>query len=270
MSTTTNAHVAVGDALIPSRAGRRWDGFGNLLRKELGQWWTTKLWWIQMLIWVGLIDGVSFVVAMDRGEMTIGEHFFEATRTPFLMSAVVVGIGVVVTIQSAIIGEKDLGTAAWVMSKPASRASFVMSKIVAHSIGFLVTGVVVPAVVYAVISATQFPGMLDYGDYLLAVSVIALSTLFYVALTICLGTLFNGRGAVAGIGIAFILSGQFFNGMLPTWLVMRTPWPLGEVAASFSVATAPDWSRTLPIVTTAVAAVAFCVLAVWRFGREEF
>jgi hypothetical protein len=38
-----------------------------------------------------------------------------------------------------------------------------------------------------------------------------------------LGTLFDWRGPVAGIGIAFILTGQFFNGMLPAWLVMRTP-----------------------------------------------
>ena len=260
----------MGDSLIPSRTSRRWDGFGNLLRKELGQWWTTKLWWIQLLIWVLLIDGVSLIAVLDMGGMTLDERFFEGTRTPFLMASVVIGIGVVVTIQGTIVGEKDQGTAAWVMSKPVSRASFVMSKIVAHSLGFLVTGVLIPGIVYAVISATQFPGMLDYGNYAIAMSITALSILFYVALTTCLGTLFRGRGAVAGIGIAFILTGQFFNGMLPGWLVMRTPWPLGEVAASFSVATPPDWSRTLPIVATAVTTIALCVLAVWRFGRDEF
>lgn len=259
-----------GETLSPIRVGGRWGGFGNLLRKELGQWWSTKLWWIQTLIWVALIDGVSLIVALDRGEMTIDQHFFESTRTPFLMGAVVVGIGIVVTIQGTVVGEKDQGTAAWVMSKPASRASFVMSKVVAHTFGFLVTGVLVPAVAYAVISERQFPGMLDLGSYAIAVSVMALSTVFYVALTVCLGTLFNGRGAVAGIGIAFLLTGQFFNGMLPQWLVLRTPWPLGEIAASFAVATPPDWSRTLPITATAVTAVALCVLAVWRFGRDEF
>lgn len=270
MSTATKTHTDVGSEMVPVRSRRRFGGFGNLLRKELGQWWSTKLWWIQMLIWVLLIDGVSLIVALDRGGMTIDEHFFEATRTPFQVAVVVIGIGVVVTIQSTVIGEKDQGTAAWVMSKPVSRASFVMSKIVAHSVGFLITAVLVPAVVYAVISMTQFPGMLDYGEYAIAVSVIALSTVFYVALTTCLGTLFDGRGPVAGIGIAFILTGQFFNGMLPASLVMRTPWPLGEVAASFSVAAPLDWSRTTPIVYTSVAAVALCVLAVWRFGRDEF
>jgi ABC-2 type transport system permease protein len=202
--------------------------------------------------------------------MTAEEHLLESVRSPFLVGAVVVNIGVVVTIQGTIIGEKDQGTAAWMMSKPVSRTSFVMSKIVAHSFGFLITAVLVPAILFAVILARQFPGIVDYGDYAIAVSVMALSTLFYVALTTCLGTLFNGRGPVAGLGITFILTGQFFNGMLPEWLVLRTPWTLGNVATSFGVTTPLDWSRTTPIVATAVATVALCALAVWRFGRDEF
>jgi ABC-2 type transport system permease protein len=73
------------------------------------------------------------------------------------MASVVVGNGVVVTIQGSVIGEKDQGTAEWVMSKPVSRASFVMWKIVAHSFGFLVTAVLIPASIYAVISTAQSP-----------------------------------------------------------------------------------------------------------------
>lgn len=269
MSTATHT-APTGANLIATRTSRRWGGFGNLLRKELGQWWTTKLWWIQTLIWVALIAGISTIASLDSAGMTPAEHFVEATRSPFLIGALVIGIGVVVTVQGAVIGEKDQGTAAWIMSKPVSRASFVMSKIVAHSFGFIVTAVVVPAVVYAFVSSMLFPGMLDLGGYAIATSVVALSTVFYVALTVCLGTVFDGRGPVAGLGIAVLLTGQFLNGMLPPALVMRTPWPLGEVAASFAVGVTPEWNRMTPIVATAIGAVVLSVLAVWRFGRDEF
>ena len=38
-------------------------------------------------------------------------------------------IAVVAKTQGAIIGEKQLGTAAWVLSKPASRRAFVLAKL---------------------------------------------------------------------------------------------------------------------------------------------
>ncbi len=269
MSTATDSPVKVG-TLVPLRINRRWSGFGNLLRKELREWWTTKLWWVQTLIWVAPIVGISAIVAANSEGMSVAEHFIEVTSTPFLMSTVVVGIGVVVTVQSAIVGEKDQGTAAWVLSKPASRASFVMAKIIGHSFGFLVTAILIPFALYAIVSEAFFPGMLDYSGYLVGVAVVTLSMFFYVTLTVCLGTFFRGRGPIAGIGIAFILIGQLLNGFFPVWLILRTPWPLGDAAASFAVDVPPDWSRMTPIVTTAVASVVLCLVALRRFGRDEF
>jgi hypothetical protein len=67
---------------------------------------------------------------------------------------------------------------------------------------------------------------------------------------------------VAGIGVGFTLTGQLFNGMLPAWLDLCTHCPLGNVAASFAVVKPLDWSRTTPVVATAVATVALCVLVV--------
>jgi hypothetical protein len=133
-----------------------------------------------------------------------------------------------------------------------------------------VTAILVPSAIFAATSEVLFPGMLDFGAFAIAVGVIALSMVFYVTLTVCLGTLFKGRGPVAGIGIAFILTGQFFNGMLPAFLVMRTPWPLSEVAASYAVQAPSEWNRLTPIIATAIGIVALSGLAVWRFGRDEF
>jgi hypothetical protein len=93
---------------------------------------------------------------------------------------------------------------------------------------------------------------------------------FYVILTIALGTMFKGRGPIAGIGVGFILAGQFFKGMFPLSLVMATPWLLGDVAFSFAVGTQPDFNRTTPIIATVIASVVLAGLALWRFEREEF
>ena len=175
-----------------------------------------------------------------------------------------------VTIQGTIIGEKDQGTAASMMSKPVSRTSFIMSKIVAHTFGFLITAVLVLAILVAVILARQFPGIVDYGDYAIAVSVMALSTLFCVALTTSLGTLVNGRAPWrASVSPLSSAASSSMSCCRSGWSC-GPPWTLGNVATSFAVTTPLDWSRTTPVVATAVATVALCALAVWRFGRDEF
>jgi hypothetical protein len=51
---------------------------------------------------------------------------------------------------------------------------------------------------------------------------------------------------------------------------MATPWLLGDVAASYALASPTDFDRMIPILVTAAAAVALACLAIWRFQREEF
>jgi ABC-type transport system involved in multi-copper enzyme maturation permease subunit len=55
--------------------------------------------------------------------------------------------------QDAVVGEKKDGTAAWVLSKPLTRPAFILSKIIANSVGILLTLVVVPCMVaYTILS----------------------------------------------------------------------------------------------------------------------
>jgi ABC-2 type transport system permease protein len=265
---TTAATAAIESPLIPIHTGGWRGGLGNLVRKELGQWWATRMWWVQLLVWLVLLNGTTTMVMLDSG-MAPDALVNEAVQTFLLVGATAIGIGVVLTIQGAVVGEKELGTAAWVMSKPVSRASFVFAKLIAHSVGFLVTALLIPAIVFVVQAWFLLP-VLDYVQFSLAVAVVALSVLFYVVLTIGLGCTFKGRGPVAGIGIGLILVGQFFKGMLPLPMVLFTPWLLGDVAGSFALASPPDFNRMIPIIITAVATLLLIYVAVWRFGREEF
>jgi len=265
-STTTPAR----STLTPVQTQGWRGGLRNLVRKELGQWWTTRMWWIQTLLWILLLNGVTTVVMLETQGMTADQVMQEALQTFLLVAATAVGIGVVLTIQGSVVGEKEMGTAAWVMSKPASRASFVLAKLIAHSVGFLTTAILIPSIVFLVEARYLLTAPIDYASFGIAIAVLALSVVFYVILTITMGTVFKGRGPVAGIGIGLILAGQFFKGMLPLPLVMATPWLLGDVASSFAIGTQPDFNRTTPIVATVIASVVFAGLALWRFEREEF
>jgi ABC-2 type transport system permease protein len=259
-----------GPALIPVRPTGWRMGLGTLTGKEFGEWWKTKLWWIQTLVWVFILNGISTVVMMDSEGMTTAELMNEAVQTFFLVGATAIGIGIVLTLQGVIVGEKELGTAAWVMSKPASRTSFVVSKLIAHSVGFVVTSVVIPSGLFLLAAHYILPEPIPYGYFATGMAVMALNVLFYVTLTIALGCVFRGRGPIAGVGIALILVGQFFKGMLPMVIVTATPWPLGEVAASFPMQTLPEFDRVIPLIAVSIEIVALIWLALWRFQREEF
>ncbi|MGB7859933.1 MAG: ABC transporter permease subunit [Acidimicrobiia bacterium] len=267
MTTTTHSDVV---ELIPVR-GRGWRmGLANLLRKEFGQWWTTKLWWIQTLIWLLLLNGITTIIMLDSSGMGDEALVDESVRSFFLIGATSIAIGIVLTLQGSIVGEKELGTAAWVMSKPASRASFVVAKLISHFTGFAVTAIVIPSAVFLITAKLILPLSVPIGPFLIGMAVMGLSILFYVTLTLALGCLFKGRGPVAGIGITLILMGQFFKGMLPESVVLATPWLLGDVAGSFAMQQPPEFNRMMPLIIVVVEVAILGFVAIRKFNREEF
>ena len=59
--------------------------------------------------------------------------------------AVFIGIpGVIILAQDEIIQEKQSGTAAWIISKPAARSAFILTKLLSNLIGALVFIVALP------------------------------------------------------------------------------------------------------------------------------
>jgi ABC-2 type transport system permease protein len=97
-----------------------------------------------------------------------------------------------------------------------------------------------------------------------------LHLLFYLALTLMLGTLFSTRGPVAGIGLGFLFSGQIVPNFAPEWVTLIFPWKLSELAPALALGgtVPPVWP--IPVIATAVWTVVFIGVALWRFGREEF
>jgi len=248
-------------------------GLDNLLYKELGQWWRTRMWWVQLIIWVFILNGITTIVMIEDSQtagMTTAQQLADVVQVFLLMGATAISIGVVSTVQGAIVSEKQLGTAAWVMSKPASRQAFVLAKAVAHGLGFMVTAVLVPAIILFSQTRLQVVLPLSLLSYLGGVGLLALSMLFYLALTLMLGTLFNNRGPITGIGVALVLSGLFFKGMFPPAVLAVTPWLLPDISAAVTLgAPLPD-NWYVSVVISGCWVVVFTAVALWRFKREEF
>jgi ABC-2 type transport system permease protein len=186
------------------------------------------------------------------------------------LSAALVGIGAVIVAQGAIVGEKQLGTAAWVMSKPASRAGFVLAKIVAYAFGFGVTAIFIPTTIFSITMRAILPEPIPPVPFLAGVAIAALGQLFYLTLTLMLGTFFSSRGPIAGIGIGFIMTGLLLKSLIPMQVLIVTPWPLGDVAGGLALGSELPSIWPVPIIATALWIVVMTAAALWRFGREEF
>ncbi len=183
--------------------------------------------------------------------------------------------------QDSILGEKHSGTAAWVLSKPMKRPTFILAKLVALGLGLLVTGIVLPGVIaYFQLRADGLSRLLSALNWAKVTGLVYLNVLFYLTLALMLATIFHGRGPVLGISLLVQMSGMMgFSAELvlkhAPWLVAVLPWqPLTNVgdkqpiAGFLAIGLRPP--TVTPINGTAVWCVLFTVVAIWRFRREEF
>jgi ABC-2 type transport system permease protein len=268
-------------------------GFATMLRKENRDWWHTRRWWIHLILWVILLNTAvaaplwlqnaeipPSITLTEQQRQELIEHnklenrVQDALRTFVDMSALVILFGVVIVMQNAIIDEKQTGTGAWIMSKPVARSSFILAKLVANAVALILLAVVLQWVLAYLQISLALGTAQPILPYLLSMSLIALNVLFWLALTLMLGTLSNNRAVVVSIplGLLFLLlfAGSRVPGLLdftPLAFVMDMP----SQRSLLQLALAGEPLRTvLPIIATCAWIAAFVGIAIWRFRREEF
>jgi len=242
-----------------------------MLRAEFGKWFRTSMWWTQSLIWILVINGILAGLLWGDESMEI----FEAAAFFSLFMGLFPAIAIIIIMQDAIVGEKESGTAAWVLSKPVSRSAFVLSKLIANLVGVLVTMVLLPSLVAYIHISYAGGALLDALNFLGGLGVIYLNLSFYLTLTLMLGTFFNHRGPVIGIPLALAFGQQLILGISP-FLVEVLPWtlviPYGDIELPFAAAIirgeVPHSMN--PFYTALFMVVVFIALSLWRFEREEF
>jgi ABC-2 type transport system permease protein len=247
-------------------------GLANLLRSEMRQWLGTRKWLIHLLLWPILLNGLVLLIGLAeaRDANNSVPRYETLIEVFFKVGAFATTIGVVTAAQSAIVREKQLGTAAWVVSKPVARSAFVLAKFVAYAAGLLSLTTLVPSVIFygeSLVLAGRAPELVGF---LAGTGGAALHTLFYLALTLLLGTLFSTRGPISGIAMGVLFAGSLLPNLLPQSLVLASPWMLNDLAVGLALGSAlpPVWP--IPVVATIVWTALFIGVALWRFGREEF
>jgi ABC-2 type transport system permease protein len=261
-------------------------GFGNLLLKENRLWWRTSRWWMQILIWLAIGDGILFMVigVAPKMENPPGQASNTQPQQPldvlglttFLkIAGIATAIGVAVLAQDTLIGEKQSGTAAWVLSKPVSRSAFILSKVISNSIGILITMVIVQGgVAYLLIyliAGKAFP-ILPYAG---ALGMFFVSLIFWLTLAIMLSSLSNVRGMAIGIPLFLILGFIIFVEVAP-WTADFMPWSLTNAvsatrpAMAVSLVLGQPIPTMMPLIGSIIGCLVFTMVAIWRFQKEEF
>ncbi len=251
-------------------------GFANLLRKENGEWWHTRRWWIQSLLWLLIVNGILALALWVLPIASPEEEFdtIDNLGIFFQVMSQFTVFAVIVITQGALIGEKQSGTAAWIMSAPVSRNAFILAKLVANAIGFLFAIILVQGLVAYVQLSLFDGGPLPLVPYLTLLALVSLILLFYLALTLMLGAFFGTRGPVLGIAIGVAIASMLgisslFASFLP-WIVLVLPDSIpGLITLLVAGEPLPDvWP--IPIILMSVYSLLFIALAIWRFRREEF
>lgn len=244
-------------------------GFASLWRKEMGEWWRTRKGVVQMLLWILLLDGlmamVSYASRLDPTETT---PLLQLQMELLLnLGTAAIGIGIIIQMQSSLIGERQSGTAAWILSKPASRMAMILAKFGANALSFLGVAVLLPTAIgfYEVQLFGEAPAL---PAYLSLVLILIGYTLFFLTFTLMLGTLYPSRGKVLGTALGLHFGGPILLGLVPQ-MGFVTPFALPQIGmALFGFAELPS-GYWVPLVATFVWSALFLFIAIRRFEQEE-
>jgi ABC-2 type transport system permease protein len=239
-------------------------GFRNLVLTEIPSWFRTMKWWGQF-IWVFLMSNVILIFTFLGGE----------TAETLMLYNVFQGLypvfGILIVMQSTMIGEKQSGTAAWILSKPVSRTGFILAKFVINALASTLFIIILPGII-GYLEITLIGGIeVSFLGFFLGNVALWLHMMFFLTMSLLVGTLFNTRRAVLTVGITFFILEVLLIGMLPPELFVATlafPEPNMSIAESLMIG-APIFS-IWPIIIAIISCIIFVLLAIWRFKKEEF
>jgi len=256
---------------IPER--QLFSGFRNMLRIENSRWWNKRTILTQSVLW---LVAVNFIVAMPFFAAPYIEELEPILLPEALLNfksifALVLAFGAVILLQGSLVGEKQSGTAAWILTNPLSRTSFLLAKLVSNLIRIMAVGIILQGAVGYLFLSVVNGAALPIGPYIFAMGLLTLYTLFYISITLMLGSFFNTRGPILGIVVILVifqdLMGQIidvvingFSSLLPNRLSEYvSPVVLGDPLPSIA-----------PVAANIIAVVVFVVVAIWRLYKTEF
>jgi ABC-type transport system involved in multi-copper enzyme maturation permease subunit len=269
----------VANSLYQRRGTQNWHrGFANLFAKEARTWWATHRWLVQALLWAIIVNGtLAFVIfgmppllrQTNPSEAESFDAVVQGVQALFQVGSVALALGAILLAQDQILSERQSGVTEWILSKPVSRAAYVLSKLAADAIGVMVILVGLQgAVAYGLISLAN-GDPLPLAPFLVGAGGLALHTLFYLGLTLMMGVLADSRGKLLGVPL-----GVLFGGMLAVNLLGKvaflTPWSLAAALPAAVLQVPLPLPVGLPMAMTAALTLLTIAVALWRFRHLEF
>lgn len=277
MTTAKNSQFE----LVNEQGWRR--GWNNLLNGELAGWFKSKRWVKQIIIWLLIVNLMLFFTTIGLNDSinqaaAAGEPMPEID-TPLLygiFGGMFVAFGVMILMQRVIVGENREGTSAWCLSKPVTRTAFLMSRLAGNTIGILVTAVLIPGVIaYVTIGLNTPLGWLPPLNFLGGMLMVALSTFYWISLTLMVGTFFERSAGVMAVPMGLFFAGWLLPSTFPPLMyitpVILTVGPgdgFNGISLSLILGEAPfSW---IPVISAVVFSIGFIYVAIRRFNQQEF
>ena len=252
-------------------------GFGAFLRKEVSEIFRTwRIWVLPGIILFFATTGpllarfqaelIATVMPAGQGgisiqvpEPTYADAYLQWTKnlSQLVLFAVIIMFGGMVS------GEKRSGTAVLVLTKPISRAAFIMAKFVSYA-GLLVSAVVVGAlltwgITYAIFGEAPFTQIAE------ATAVWLVFAVLFVALMELLSAALDSQAGAAGLGfLAYILLS-----IASLWGPLFRYSPAGLISAPNALIIGEADSLLWPIVASVLLTLAALAGSVAIFRRRE-
>ena len=172
-------------------------------------------------------------------------------------------IALIIAGAATISSEVKSGTTALVLTKPMSRAGFVVAK-AASQLGLLVVATALGAAVCIATTIVLFNDA-AVGPFVEAVAIWLVFAAMMLMLTIMLSAALRGQAPAAGAGIGIWVSLVVLTG----FPLIRDHSPAGLVAANDAALRHRDVALLWPVVTSLVLAMVFVLAAIWFFRRRE-
>lgn len=174
----------------------------------------------------------------------------------------IVSFVTVIAAAGSVAGEVASGTAVLVLTKPVSRAGFVVAKAISL-FALIATCTVVGAALTQALTAAMFPEAPSAELWVPTLAWLAFAGLL-IAVTLAFST-WMATLASAGMGVAvfFVLS------MVSLWGPARRFSPAGVMPALGDILAGKHPALAWPIATTLAASVALVAIAAWIFTRRE-
>jgi ABC-2 type transport system permease protein len=251
-------------------------GLGPLLRKELLEQVRTMRLFVVAIVFAlfGILSPLTAKYLPEIVKAVAGSQLPSLVLpTPRTADAVdqllknVAQFGVLTAIllaMGAVAGEKERGTAAMLLTKPASRAAFLLAKLLAIGLNLLVATVVAAALGYYYTLVLFEP--LPLGGYVAMTLLLWLELMAYATLTFLGSTLAPSPAAGAGLGVLFLVVTGIVSA-LPSIGAYTPPGLLGPARAL--ALGQPGGDLGAPLAATLVLVVAAVALSWLAFRRQE-